>query len=74
MAMNLTARQLGAVVGIALLVVIVGTPSPAHAVAAYHAGFAFCAIAGLLAGAVALALGPPPRASSAPVPAIAEAA
>jgi NTE family protein len=60
MAMNLTARQLGAVVGIALLVVIVGTPSPAHAVAAYHAGFAFCAIAGLLSGAVALAL-PRPR-------------
>jgi NTE family protein len=58
MAMNLTARQLGAVVGIALLIVIVGTPSPAHAVAAYQAGFAFCAIAGLLSGIVALALKP----------------
>jgi NTE family protein len=68
MAMNLTARQLGAVVGVALLVVIVGTPSPAQAVAAYHAGFAFCAIAGLISGLVALAL-PRPQTALAAVPA-----
>ena len=52
MALATTARQLGAVLGVALLVAVIGTPAPDDALAAYDAGFALCAIAVTLAAAV----------------------
>jgi EmrB/QacA subfamily drug resistance transporter len=60
MALATTARQLGAVLGVALLVAVVGTPAPGDALAAYDAGFALCAIAVTLAAGSALLLGPSP--------------
>ena len=42
-ALNSVARQLGAVLGVALLVAIVGTPGPADALAAFHRGWWFAA-------------------------------
>ena len=60
MALATTARQLGAVLGVALLVAVVGTPAPGDALAAYDAGFALCAIAVTLAAGAALLLGPAP--------------
>ena len=60
MALATTARQLGAVLGVALLVAVVGTPSAGDALAAYDAGFALCAIAVTLAAGSALLLGPAP--------------
>ena len=57
MALATTARQLGAVLGVALLVAVVGT---GDTLAAYHAGFALCAIAVTLAAGAALLLGPAP--------------
>ena len=56
-AINATARQLGAALGIALLVAIVGTPAPADAPAAFDNGWWFSVGAGLVAGAACLALG-----------------
>jgi EmrB/QacA subfamily drug resistance transporter len=61
MALATTARQLGAVLGVALLVAVVGTPAPDDALAAYDAGFALCALAVTLAAACALLLGPRPE-------------
>jgi MFS family permease len=61
MALATTARQLGAVVGVALVVAVVGTPVPADALAAFDAGFALCAIAVTLAAAASLLLGPRPE-------------
>jgi EmrB/QacA subfamily drug resistance transporter len=58
MALATTARQLGAVLGVALLVAVVGTPAPGDALAAYDAGFALCAIAVTLAAGASLLLGP----------------
>jgi hypothetical protein len=57
MAMSLTSRQLGIVLGIALIVAVIGTPAPGDALAAYRDGLALCAATGLLAGVVALGLG-----------------
>lgn len=65
MALATTARQLGAVLGVALLVAVLGSPSPDDA-AAYDAGFALCAIAVTLAAAAALLLGPRPEPAAAP--------
>jgi NTE family protein len=65
MALATTARQLGAVLGVALLVAIVGTPSADDALAAYDAGFALCAAALVLSAGAALLLGPRPE----PIPA-----
>ena len=61
MALATTARQLGAVVGVALLVAVIGTPAPEDALAAYDAGFALCAIAVTLAAGAAMLLGPRPE-------------
>ena len=61
MALATTARQLGAVIGVALLVAVVGTPAPGDALAAYDAGFALCAIAVTLAAAASMLLGPRPE-------------
>jgi NTE family protein len=66
MALATTARQLGAVLGVALLVAVVGTPAPGDALAAYDAGFALCAIAVTLAAGAALMLGPSPASVRAP--------
>ncbi len=71
MALATTARQLGAVLGVALLVAVVGTPAPGEALSAFDAGFAFCAVAVLLSGVAALGLGERPAAAAAPVPAAA---
>jgi EmrB/QacA subfamily drug resistance transporter len=60
MALATTARQLGAVLGVALLVAVVGTPAPDDALAAFDAGFALCAIAVTLAAGAAMLLGPTP--------------
>jgi EmrB/QacA subfamily drug resistance transporter len=65
MALATTARQLGAVLGVALLVAVVGTPAPGDAVAAYHAGFALCA------GALVVAMGCAGLLGRAPAPAVA---
>jgi hypothetical protein len=61
MALATTARQLGAVLGVALLVAVIGTPAPGDAMAAFDAGFALCAIAVTLAAGAALLLGPQPE-------------
>ena len=71
MALATTARRLGAVLGVALVVAVIGTPDAT--LAAYDAGFALCAIAVTLAAACALLLGPRPDPVHAPRPAIAEA-
>jgi EmrB/QacA subfamily drug resistance transporter len=73
MALATTARQLGAVLGVALLVAVIGTPAPDDALTAYDAGFALCAIAVTLAAACSLLLGPRPAPVTAPRPAVAEA-
>ena len=56
-AVNATARQIGAALGISLLVAIVGTPSPGDAPAAFDAGWTFSVGAGLVAGLVSVGLG-----------------
>ena len=49
-AVNNTARQIGAVLGIALLVAVQGTPtSPQSAAASFHRGWVFAAVCSLLA-------------------------
>jgi EmrB/QacA subfamily drug resistance transporter len=58
-ALNATARQLGGVLGVALLVAIVGNPSPAGALQAFDNGWTYAAIAALLAAGVALVLRTP---------------
>ena len=52
-----SARQLGGVLGIALLVVILGDPTPATAVAAFHDGWVLSIVAFLVVAVVALPLG-----------------
>ena len=69
MALATTARQLGAVLGVALLVAVIGTPAPGDAMAAFDAGFALCAIAVTLAAGAAMLLGPRPQ----PAPAVSRA-
>ena len=52
-----SARQLGGVLGIALLVVILGDPTPATAVAAFHDGWVLSIVAFVVVALVALPLG-----------------
>ncbi len=53
---NSMIRQLGAVLGVALFVAIIGSPAPSGAVAAFHRGWAFAACSSVLAALAALAL------------------
>jgi EmrB/QacA subfamily drug resistance transporter len=56
-AVNNTARQVGAVLGVAILIAIVGRPGGAGALEAFRNGFLFCAACALTCSAIALALG-----------------
>jgi EmrB/QacA subfamily drug resistance transporter len=56
-AVNATARQLGAVLGVSLLVAIVGSPAPTEAATAFDRGWVFAGLAGLASGFAALGLG-----------------
>ncbi len=56
---NAMIRQLGAVLGVALFVAIVGTPSPQDALSAFHNGWALAAIASGVAALLALGLRSP---------------
>jgi MFS family permease len=50
-------RQIGAVLGIAILVAVIGSPDPSDPVGPFHDAWRLMAVAGLIAGALALALG-----------------
>jgi MFS family permease len=56
------ARQIGAVVGVAILIAVLGTPSAADPLAAYHGAWAFMVVAAALGSVAALAIGTPKRA------------
>ena len=56
-ALNSMFRQIGAVLGVAVLVAIVGTPAPADAPAAFDDGWMFSGVAGASAALAGLALG-----------------
>jgi MFS family permease len=56
-AISTTSRQIGAVVGIATLIAVVGTPAPASAVHTFHQAWALMAATGASAGLMAIALG-----------------
>ena len=56
-ALNSVARQLGAVLGVALLVAIVGTPAPTDLAGAFDAGWTFAALCFLAVAALGPALG-----------------
>jgi NTE family protein len=58
-------RQLGAVLGIAALVAVVGTPAPARALGVFHHAYVLAALVSLAAGAVAVALPAAQRSASA---------
>jgi EmrB/QacA subfamily drug resistance transporter len=51
------ARQIGAVLGIAVLIAVLGTPARAEALATFHDAWTLMALPALAAGVVALALG-----------------
>lgn len=56
--LNSVSRQLGAVLGVALLVAIVGMPEPVQLAAAFDRGWTFAGVCFLAVAAGALALGP----------------
>lgn len=55
-AINITARQIGAVLGVAVLVAIIGSPASTHGVTTFQAGWSFSALAATSAGAIAMCL------------------
>jgi EmrB/QacA subfamily drug resistance transporter len=56
-AISSTSRQIGAVLGIAVLVAVLGTPRPEDAVSTFHTAWVLMAIPAATAGLLALALG-----------------
>ena len=56
-AISATSRQIGAVLGIAVLVAVIGTPRPEDAIATFHTAWVLMAIPATAAGLMALALG-----------------
>jgi EmrB/QacA subfamily drug resistance transporter len=56
-AISATSRQIGAVLGIAVLVAVIGTPRPEDALSTFHTAWVLMAIPSAAAGALALALG-----------------
>jgi len=56
-AVNNTARQIGAALGVALLVALVGSPTPRTALLVFRHGFVFCACCAITCSVLALALG-----------------
>jgi EmrB/QacA subfamily drug resistance transporter len=56
-ALNMTARQVGAVLGVALVVAVLGTPAPADALAAFDRAWAVSGIAAVLAAVTVAMLG-----------------
>ena len=58
-AVGATARQLGAVLGVAVLVAVLGEPAPAQVLAAFHRSWTAIGVAALACAVVCLALGRP---------------
>jgi MFS family permease len=56
-AISATSRQIGAVLGIAVLVAVIGTPAPGDALDTFHRAWVLMAIPASAAGLIALALG-----------------
>jgi EmrB/QacA subfamily drug resistance transporter len=56
-AISATSRQIGAVLGISVLVVVLGTPSPGDAVDAFHSAWRLMAVPSALAALLAIGLG-----------------
>jgi EmrB/QacA subfamily drug resistance transporter len=56
-AISATSRQIGAVLGIAVLVAVIGTPRPEDVVSTFHTAWVLMAIPATTAGLTALALG-----------------
>jgi EmrB/QacA subfamily drug resistance transporter len=56
-AISSTSRQIGAVLGIAVLVAVLGTPRPEDAVSTFHTAWTLMAIPTATAGVLAIALG-----------------
>ena len=62
-AINISARQIGAMLGVAVLVAILGSPASTPSVTTLQAGWSFSALAATTAGAIALCLGRARRAA-----------
>jgi len=56
-AISATSRQIGAVIGVATLIAVIGTPAPGSALHAFHHAWLLMVATGAAAGLLALALG-----------------